>query len=69
MVPKVLSRVHPGNSLWYALPLALSLFALMAIAFDQGWIASTFGAESVSRLSWLHEFFHDARHAAGFPCH
>ena len=69
MTTGVMSRVYSRRALWYALPLTLSFMALFVIAFDQGQLLSTIAGESAYRLNWLHEFFHDARHAAGFPCH
>lgn len=44
---------------------ALSL--LFAVAFDQGQVAQVLRAAAGD--STVHEFFHDARHMLGFPCH
>lgn len=40
----------------------LALFALYLIAQDNGAVLSQFGDTA-------HEFFHDARHSLGMPCH
>jgi hypothetical protein len=40
----------------------LALFSLYLIAQDNGAVLSQFGDTA-------HEFFHDARHALGMPCH
>lgn len=69
MSAHILSRVHSTRALWYALPLTFSLAALFVVAFDQGQLLSAFVGQSAYKLNWVHEFFHDARHAAGFPCH
>ncbi|MBI4288736.1 MAG: CbtB-domain containing protein [Chloroflexi bacterium] len=69
MPVRMLSRVHSTGALWYALPLTLASVALFVLAFDQGQLLSTFLGQSAYQLNWVHEFFHDARHAAGFPCH
>ncbi|OOK76430.1 hypothetical protein BZL30_3220 [Mycobacterium kansasii] len=41
----------------------LALLAIYFVGFDQGAV-SLFGSDS-----HVHEFFHDARHLLGFPCH
>ena len=69
MATKILSRVHSNLPLWYLLPIGLSAIVLFAVGFDQGQIINTVAGETATQLTWLHEFFHDARHAAGFPCH
>lgn len=40
---------------------------LFAVAFDQGQLAALLQAAAGD--STVHEFFHDARHMLGFPCH
>ena len=44
---------------------AMSL--LFAVAFDQGQLAQAVHAAAGD--STVHEYFHDARHMLGFPCH
>jgi cobalt transporter subunit CbtB len=55
------------------LPLAgmilLCLFALYVMAFDQGFLLSLVQGAKAFDINLIHEVFHDARHAAGFPCH
>jgi cobalt transporter subunit CbtB len=46
-----------------------SLFALYALALDQGWLLSLVQGSTAFDQNMLHEFVHDARHALGFPCH
>jgi hypothetical protein len=55
--------------------LAIVLLAIIAVlgiflvGYDQGQLFSLVqGNESYGSM-WLHEFTHDIRHAAGFPCH
>lgn len=50
-------------------PLALALLGLFVIGFDQGQLLSLAQGDLAYQANLLHEFFHDARHAAGFPCH
>jgi Probable cobalt transporter subunit (CbtB) len=45
--------------------IVLAFAVVFAAFFDQGQLSSLFGWNSMS----LHEFFHDARHLLGFPCH
>ena len=53
-------RVHVPAWAW-ALAL-LAVFALYLVAQDNGAVLSQLGDTA-------HEFFHDARHALGVPCH
>lgn len=47
--------------------LLLAFGLLFAVAFDQGQLAQVVRAAAGD--STVHEFFHDARHMLGFPCH
>lgn len=47
----------------------LGLFALYALALDQGFLLSWVQGPAAFDMNLIHEFVHDARHAAGFPCH
>ena len=47
----------------------LGFFALYALALDQGWLLSWIHGPAAFDMNLIHEFLHDARHAAGFPCH
>ncbi|GBD14309.1 hypothetical protein HRbin25_00182 [bacterium HR25] len=47
----------------------LGLFGLYLLGMDQGQALGAFLGEMAFRNNWLHELFHDARHAGGFPCH
>jgi hypothetical protein len=60
--PSSTSQVRVAVPAWaWALAL-LALFALYLIAQDNGAVLSQFGDTA-------HEFFHDARHSLGMPCH
>lgn len=49
--------------------LALFGIGLFVVGFDQGHLFSLVeGAEAFDDL-YLHELYHDMRHAAGYPCH
>jgi hypothetical protein len=53
--------------------LAVLVFGVFMVGFDQGEAfgikvpADGSGGQPVT--NWAHEFYHDMRHAAGFPCH
>ncbi len=50
-------------ALWLAATAFLALLAMYFVGIDQGAV-SVFGSDT-----HVHEFFHDARHLLGFPCH
>lgn len=54
-------------------PLALAalaaLFGLYVLALDQGHLLSLVQGATAFDVNLIHELVHDARHAAGFPCH
>lgn len=45
------------------------LFGLFMIGYDQGQLFSIVQGEKAFEDLFVHELFHDMRHAAGFPCH
>ena len=45
------------------------IFGLFIVGYDQGHIISVVQGEQAFVDQFLHEFSHDLRHAAGFPCH
>ena len=50
------------------------LFGMFVVGYDQGQLAEALFAPTGihlnhDQLMLLHEFNHDLRHAAGFPCH
>jgi len=54
--------------------LGILAFGTFVVGYDQGQLAEAFlGSMGVhpthTQLMMLHEFNHDLRHAAGFPCH
>ena len=51
-------------------PLALAMFVLYAVLFDNGALLSpALGAEASQAANYMHELFHDGRHLLGTPCH
>jgi uncharacterized membrane protein SpoIIM required for sporulation len=45
------------------------VFGLFIVGYDQGHLFSLVQGEQAYNDLWIHEFLHDMRHAAGFPCH
>ncbi len=45
------------------------VIGLFVIGYDQGHIFSLIQGDQAFIDQFLHEFTHDLRHAAGFPCH
>jgi hypothetical protein len=39
------------------------------MGFDQGHLFSVAQGDQAYGDMWMHEFYHDMRHAAGFACH
>jgi len=49
--------------------LAILLFGMFVVGYDQGQLFSLVEGQKAYDDLWMHEFYHDMRHAAGFPCH
>lgn len=49
--------------------LAILAFGMFMVGYDQGHLFSVAMGEKAFEDLYLHELYHDMRHAAGFPCH
>jgi len=49
--------------------LGVLVFGMFVVGYDQGHLFSIAQGEQAYEDLWIHEFYHDMRHAAGFPCH
>jgi hypothetical protein len=49
--------------------LGVLLFGMFMVGYDQGHLFSLVQGDQAYEDFWMHEFYHDMRHAAGFPCH
>ena len=49
--------------------LGIMVFGIFMVGFDQGQLFALASGEAAYEDKWMHEFYHDMRHAAGFPCH
>ena len=47
----------------------VAIFSIYIVGYDQGHLFSVVQGRGAFDTMWLHEFTHDIRHAAGFPCH
>jgi len=47
----------------------IAIFSIYIVGYDQGQLFSLVQGSEAFDTMWLHEFTHDIRHAAGFPCH
>jgi len=49
--------------------LGILIFGMFIVGFDQGHLFSLAQGNQAFDTKWMHEFYHDMRHSAGFPCH
>jgi hypothetical protein len=49
--------------------LGITVFGMWIVGYDQGHVLSVFFGQEAFDQIMMHEFYHDMRHAAGFPCH
>lgn len=53
----------------YMVALVISIVLFFVVGLDQGQTLSLFQGEIAYAQNLIHETVHDARHAAGMPCH
>jgi hypothetical protein len=49
--------------------LGILVFGMFMVGHNQEHLFSIAQGEQAYKDLWMHEFYHDMRHAAGFPCH
>ena len=49
--------------------LGILMMGIFVVGYDQGHLFSIVQGQEAFDTKWTHEFYHDMRHAAGFPCH
>jgi hypothetical protein len=49
--------------------LVILFFGMFIVGYDQGHLLGIVFGQEAYEENFLHEAFHDMRHAAGFPCH
>jgi hypothetical protein len=62
---------YPARAIpWQLVGLGLvALLGLFVLGLDQGQTLSLWQGDAAYQVNLIHELVHDARHAAGFPCH
>jgi hypothetical protein len=60
---------HPTPSVAVGFLIAVLVFTMFIVGYDQGQLFSVVEGQNAFDTKWIHEFTHDMRHAAGFPCH
>ena len=60
---------HSTSILSAGVLFAIFGIGLFVVGFDQGQLFSIVQGQPAFSDLYLHEFTHDMRHAAGFPCH
>ena len=67
---KLMTKEKPGEMGFAVGILVLILiFTMFVVGFDQGQLFSIAQGQQAFDNMWIHEFAHDMRHTAGFPCH
>lgn len=69
VVRNVTSAVAKVPKIAIGVLLGVMVFGIFMVGFDQGQLFAIAEGESAYENMWMHEFYHDMRHAAGFPCH
>ena len=49
--------------------LVIMIFGMFIVGYDQGHLFSLSQGDQAFDNMWMHDFYHDMRHSAGFPCH
>ena len=50
-------------------PRGIMIFGMFIVGYDQGHLFSLAQGDQAFDTMWMHEFYHDMRHSAAFPCH
>lgn len=60
---------RPSSGIAVGFLIAVLVFTMFVVGYDQGQLFSVVEGQSAFDTRLIHEFTHDMRHAAGFPCH
>ncbi|MGI0037969.1 MAG: CbtB domain-containing protein [Nitrososphaera sp.] len=69
VVKNITSTVAKVPKIAIGVLLGVMAFGIFMVGFDQGQLFAIAEGEPAYENMWMHEFYHDMRHAAGFPCH
>lgn len=67
---KLMTKEKPGEmGIAVGILVAILIFTMFIVGYDQGQLFSIAQGQEAFDNMWIHEFAHDMRHSAGFPCH
>ena len=66
---QITTKDHSVPKLAAVILLALFGLGFFVVGFDQGHLFSFVEGSKAFDDLYLHELYHDMRHAAGYPCH
>lgn len=66
---KIQIRDYDNSKVVIGLLTAIAVLGVFVVGYDQGQTFSILQGSEAFDAKYLHEFTHDVRHAAGFPCH
>jgi hypothetical protein len=67
---KLMTKEKPGEmGIAVGILIVILIFTMFLVGFDQGQLFSIAQGQEAYHNMWIHEFAHDMRHTAGFPCH
>ena len=70
LYPEIKARgVEQTPKLAMVILAVIAIISVYVVGFDQGQLFSLVQGNGAYENMFLHEFTHDIRHAAGFPCH
>lgn len=70
LYPEIEARsVEKTPKLTMVILAAIAIISVYMVGYDQGQLFSLVQGNGAYENMFLHEFTHDIRHAAGFPCH
>jgi hypothetical protein len=70
----IIKETHDASKIGVGILLCILTFGMFIVGYDQGQLAQALFIPmgihlNHNQLMMIHEFNHDLRHAAGFPCH
>lgn len=66
---KIQVREYDNSKIAIGFLAAIAVLGIFVVGYDQGQAFSIVQGNKAFDTKYLHEFTHDIRHAAGFPCH
>ncbi|MGI0034669.1 MAG: CbtB domain-containing protein [Nitrososphaera sp.] len=69
MSKKITREVVKVPKIAVGILLGILVFGMFMVGYDQGHLFALVEGQPAFDNMWMHEFYHDMRHAAGFPCH